>query len=126
MRQTSQDLVIVSELYSLLEDFMTMARSSKSLLCCQPAGFHTVLTCQLCGDNFVGKADRLLKLCKHFQLAHPPDALKLILDAMERYGKLIGHMRKALEFDKWFGDINYAPNLRTKSFECSACQKKWS
>jgi len=126
MRQTSHDLAIVSDLYSLLEDFMTMAHSSKSLLCCQPAGIQTVLMCELCGDNFAGKADRMLKLCKHFQLAHPSDALKLILDAIKRYGKLIGHMRKALDFDKWFGEINYAPNLRNKSFECSKCQEKQS
>ncbi|XP_034254129.1 uncharacterized protein LOC117652966 isoform X1 [Thrips palmi] len=122
MRQSSHDLAIVADLYSLLEDFRTMAHSSKSLLCCQPASYPSVLMCPLCGDYFVGKADRMLNLCKHYETVHPSDALKLILDAMKTYKKLIAHMRKALEFDVWFGDVNYTTVKRNKSFECTECK----
>ncbi|KAJ1529990.1 hypothetical protein ONE63_006718 [Megalurothrips usitatus] len=122
MRQSSHDLAVVADLYSLLVDFKTMAPSSRSLLCCQPASHPSVLMCPICGDYFVGKADRMLKLCKHFESVHPSDALKLILNAMKAYKKLIEHMRKALEFDVWFGDVNYATVKRNKSFECSECK----
>ncbi|KAK3909937.1 Zinc finger CCCH-type antiviral protein 1 [Frankliniella fusca] len=102
-----QDLALISDLYSLMEDFKTMASSGKSLLCCQPPVCQAIVVCLLCGENFMAKSDRLLKLCKHFERVHPKDALKLILEAMERYGKLISHMRKALEFDEWFVSTNY-------------------
>lgn len=122
MRQTSHDLATVSDLYSLLEDFKRMARSSKSLLCCQPAGCQSILMCQLCGEYFTGKADRMLKLCEHYESVHPSDALNLIIESMERYNMLIGHMRKALEFDEWFGDLKYTISRGTKCFHCTKCR----
>lgn len=112
IRQSSQDYAIIEGLYSLLEDYKTMAFSSKSFLCCQPPVCQAHLLCLLCGEQFIGKADRLLKLCKHFEAVHSIDALELILEAMQRYNMLITHMRKALEFDKWFGTINYKPDTR--------------
>lgn len=124
MRQSSHDLAIVANLYSFLDDFRSMACSGKSLLCRQPASCPSVLMCPLCGDYFVGKADRMLKLLKHYESVHPSDALKLILDAMKTYKKLIGHMRKALEFDVWFGEVNYGTVKTNKTFECTECRKQ--
>ncbi|KAK3916911.1 Zinc finger CCCH-type antiviral protein 1 [Frankliniella fusca] len=107
IRQSSHDLALISDLYSLMEDCKTMASSGKSLLCCQPPVCQAIVVCPLCGENFMAKGDRLLKLCKHFECVHPKDASELILEAMERYGKLISHMRKALEFDEWFVSTYY-------------------
>lgn len=112
IRQSSHDFALVSDLYSLLEDYMTMASSGKSLLCCQPPVCQAIVVCLLCGENFMVKADRLLKLCKHFESVHPIDASDLILEAMQRYDKLISHMRKALEFDEWFVSTNYKPETK--------------
>lgn len=72
----------------------------------------------------MGNADRMLKLFKHYESVHPTDALKLILDALKTYKKLIGHMRKALQFDEWFADVNYATVKKNQSFECAECKKK--
>jgi len=112
IRQSSHDFALVSNLYSLLEDYKTMASSGKSLLCCQPPLCQAIVMCLLCGENFMVKADRLLQLCKHFESSHPLDASELILEAMERYGKLISHMRKALEFDELFLSTNYKPETK--------------
>jgi len=112
IRQSSLDFALVSDLYSLLEDYKTMACSSKSLLCCQPAVCHAYVECMVCGESFMATADRLLKLCKHFECVHPMSASELILEAMQRYEVLILHMRKALEFDKCFGSTHYEPEAR--------------
>jgi len=110
--QTAKDLAVISDLYSLLEDYMTMACSGKSLLCCQPPVWHALVNCLLCGKHFMGKTDRLLKLCKHFESVHPRIASDLIFEAIERYELSIAHMRKALAFDKCFGASRYKSTTR--------------
>ncbi len=55
----------------------------------------------------MGKTDRLIKLCKHFESVHPRNASDLILEAIQRYEVSIAHMRKALAFDKCFGASHY-------------------
>ncbi|KAK3909685.1 Transposable element P transposase [Frankliniella fusca] len=107
MRHPSEDFAVISDLYSLFEDYKTMACSSRSLICRQPPVYQALVKCVLCGDQFLGKADRLLKLCNHFESMHPSNAKELILGAIQKYDMSITHMRKALEFDKWFGTVNY-------------------
>ncbi|KAK3913499.1 GTPase Era [Frankliniella fusca] len=107
-RQSSHDYAVISDMYSLLEDFKTMARSGRSLLCCQPPVLHALVMCVLCGDQFLGKADRLLQLFRHIEVVHPSDAFHLILETIQRYDVLITHMRKTIEFDKLFGTRYYS------------------